>query len=466
MRALIAGAFGALVAAAALTVACAPRGGSGGPGTPTPVVDGPIPAPATASIPAPATAPIPAPIPAPIAGEAHGRWQGRDRIARIALAGKVQQAPVSATGRWRIDEQGGRTKLVTGRGAESWRVEQRGRLMRVVGDRGSVTPWREGPFVARASDDASTLRYANRRYRGELWFTPTDSGILVVNRVPVEDYLRGVVPIELGTRQPGDRAALEAQAIAARSYAYIRVPADASVEPRRGWHMVATVQNQVYGGYDIEAPIVNEAIDHTAGLVLRFNGLLVDAPYSSSCGGRTAAPRESWRAAREEPYLQSVDDTDPRTGRPYCDISSRNHWTAEFDEGQLHETVRRALVAAGARDPRPGVVTEMRVAGRTASGRATALVLRTDRGEVTVRHNEIRNVLRDTRGAILSSTYFSVDRASRARGHLSGVSLRGHGNGHGVGMCQWGAIGRSRAGIDARTILRHYYPGTVVGFAD
>ena len=94
------------------------------------------------------------------------------------------------------------------------------------------------------------------------------------------------------------------------------------------------------------------------------------------------------------------------------------------------------------------------------------LVLRTDRGDVTVRNNEIRNVLRDARGAILSSTYFSVDRESRARGHLSGVTLHGHGNGHGVGMCQWGAIGRSRAGIDARTILRHYYPGTVVGFAD
>jgi stage II sporulation protein D len=230
--------------------------------------------------------------------------------------------------------------------------------------------------------------------------------------------------------------------------------------------MVATVQNQVYAGLDVEAPIVNEAIDHTAGLVIRYGGLLVDAPYYSSCGGRTAAPTESWRDAREEPYLQSVDDTDPRTGRPYCDLSPGNHWTAEFDEGQLNETVRRVLAASGARDPRPGSVTHVRVDGRTASGRATALVLRTDRGDVTVRNNEIRTALRGARGAILSSTYFSVDRESRARGHLSGVSLRGHGNGHGVGMCQWGAIGRSRAGIGARSILRHYYPGTVVGFAD
>ena len=442
MRALIAGAFGALVAAAAFTVACAPRGGRIASGTPTPVVKGPI------------------------TGEARGRSAGRDRMARIALAGKARQAPVSATGRWRIDEQGGRTRLVTGQGAERWRVEQQGGLLRVAGDSGDVTPWREGPFVARAVEGGAALRYDNRRYRGELWFTPTDSGILVVNRLPVEDYLRGVVPIELGTRQPGDRAALEAQAIAARSYAYIRVPSDAAVEPRSGWHMVATVQNQVYAGLDVEAPIVNEAIDRTAGLVIRYNGLLVDAPYSSSCGGRTAAPKESWRDVREEPYLPSVDDTDPRTGRPYCDIAPRNHWTEEFDEVQLKEAVRRALVAAGARDPRPGVMTAMRVEGRTTSGRATALVLRTDRGDVTVRNNEIRNVLRNTRGAILSSTYFSIERESRVRGHLSGVTLRGHGNGHGVGMCQWGAIGRSRAGLDARTILRHYYPGTVVGFAD
>lgn len=442
MRALIAGAFGALVAAAAFTVACAPRAGRIASGTPTPVVKGPI------------------------TGEAHGRSAGRDRMARIALAGKARQAPVSATGRWRIDEQGGRTRLVTGQGAERWRVEQQGGLLRVAGDSGDVTPWREGPFVARAVEGGAVLRYDNRRYRGELWFTPTDSGILVVNRLLVEDYLRGVVPIELGTRQPGDRAALEAQAIAARSYAYIRVPSDAAVEPRSGWHMVATVQNQVYAGLDVEAPIVNEAIDRTAGLVIRYNGLLVDAPYSSSCGGRTAAPKESWRDVREEPYLPSVDDTDPRTGRPYCDIAPRNHWTEEFDEAQLSEAVRRALVAAGARDPRPGVMTAMRVEGRTTSGRATALVLRTDRGDVTVRNNEIRNVLRNSRGAILPSTYFSIERESRVRGHLSGVTLRGHGNGHGVGMCQWGAIGRSRAGLDARTILRHYYPGTVVGFAD
>jgi stage II sporulation protein D len=106
------------------------------------------------------------------------------------------------------------------------------------------------------------------------------------------------------------------------------------------------------------------------------------------------------------------------------------------------------------------------VPGRSPSGRAASVVLRTERGDVTIAARDIRAVMRDARGAILSSTYFSVERGSRGGGRLRGLSLRGAGHGHGVGMCQWGAIGRARAGADAREILRHYYPGTVVGFAD
>jgi stage II sporulation protein D len=384
----------------------------------------------------------------------------------VALEGRAVAAAVSATGRWRIDEQGGRQSLVRGEGNEPWRIEQRGRLLRVAGEGNDATPWREGPFVARPAAGAVFLRYGARRYRGELWFTPTDSGVMVVNRLPVEDYLRGVVPLEIGTRNAIDRAAIEAQAIAARSYTYVRVPGGVVDEPVKGWNLVATVQHQVYGGVDAEHPAVNAAIDATAGLVLRYNGLLVDAPYFASCGGRTASPREAWRGVGEQPYLQSVDDTDPRTGKPYCDLSPRNHWHAEFDEAQLADIVRRALQAAGAPDPKPAAVLGVAVGERGTSGRAATLVLRTERGDVRVAARDIRDVLRDARGAILSSTYFSVDRESRAGRRLTGVTLRGAGNGHGVGMCQWGAIGRARAGADARTILRHYYPGTVVGFAD
>ena len=437
-------AFGGVVMVSGLFAACAPG------------------SPARTSSPAAAAAgPVP---PSVVRRESAGRLD-RDRVALVALTARSAGAAVSATGRWRIDEQGGRVALVKGRGEEPWRIEQKNGLLRVAGDGGDATPWREGPFVARPTGD-TFLRYGNRRYRGELVFTATDSGVTVVNRLPVEDYLRGVVPLELPVRNPADRAALEAQAIAARSYAYIRVPGGVVETPVSGYNLVATVQNQVYGGADAEHPLVNEAIDRTAGLVLRYNGLIVDAPYSSSCGGRTATPGEAWRGVREEPYLQSVDDTDPRTGRPYCDLSPRNHWHAEFDEAQLAEVVRRALQSAGSAGARPAAVSSFSVPARGRSGRAASVVLRTDRGDVTIAARDIRLVMRDARGAILNSTYFSVDRESRGRGRLSGLTLRGAGNGHGVGMCQWGAIGRARAGADAREILRHYYPGTVVGFAD
>ncbi|MBL0171352.1 MAG: SpoIID/LytB domain-containing protein [Gemmatimonadaceae bacterium] len=397
--------------------------------------------------------------------ELHGRLDLTDRQARIALSGGVVRALVSATTPWRIDEQGGRQSLVRGAGGEGWRVEQRSGLLRVAGEGDDATPWRTGPFVARPTA-SGFLTYNGKRYRGELWFSATDSGVQVVNRLPVEDYLRGVVPLELGTRQPADRPALEAQVIAARSYAYVRVPAEGAPQPASGWHMVATVNNQVYGGVEVEHPLVNQAIDATAGLVLRYAGRTVDAPYYSACGGRTATPRDAWRDAREEPYLQSVDDIDLSTGRPYCDINPRNHWVEELGEQQLSEAVRRAIELQGSQQPQATGVRELQVAERSASGRVAVLQFRTDRGDITVRARDVRAVLRDARGANLSSTYFSVEREARNGGRLTGVTLRGNGNGHGVGLCQWGAIGRARAGQSARMILQHYYPGTVVGFAD
>lgn len=436
--------MGTVVTAAALAVACAsgPKG---------------------AAVAAESKSPIAA---SAIKGEElHGRLDGVDRMARIALDPGVARASVSATTRWRIDEQGGRQSLVQGAGGEAWRIEQRSGLLRIAGDGDDSTPWRQGPFVARVASSDGYLQYNGKRYRGELWFSATDSGVMVVNRLPVEDYLRGVVPLELGTRQAFDRAALEAQAVAARSYTYIRVPSGSS-DPASGWHMVATVINQVYGGVEAEHPLVNQAIDATAGLVLRYNGLTVDAPYYSACGGRTATPRDAWRDAQEQPYLQSVDDTDPATGRPFCDINPRNHWVEELNETQVSEAVRRALAVQGATRPQATLVRGVEATERSASGRVGALVFHTDRGDVTIRARDVRAVLRDARGAILSSTYFSVEREAHGGGRVTGLTLRGNGNGHGVGMCQWGAIGRARAGQDARTILRHYYPGTVVGFAD
>lgn len=407
--------------------------------------------------------------PAPASGGTMGR---RQRMVRVALALGVASAPVSATARWTIAEAGSGQVIGRGVGGESWQVEARGGRLRVLADSAPLGSWTRGPLVARVRETDGFVQYRGHRYRGDVWFLATGDGVLVVNRLPMEAYLRGVVPVELGTRASDDRAALEAQAIAARSYAMVRVPRDEATG-RRGWHLRAGVADQAYGGVDAEYPLASAAVEATAGLVLRFEGRIISAPYSAACGGRTAAPAEAWEAAPDAPFLRPVDDHDPATGRAWCDIAPQGRWTRELDATVLSDAVRRTLVPA--QDGAEGAtvtsaawipVRDVRVASRGRSGRIGTLVVTTDAGEVPVRAAALRAWLLRTRRATLASTFFSVEGATVADGRVASIRVRGVGHGHGVGMCQWGAIGRARAGQDARSILEHYYPGTVVGPAD
>jgi len=114
----------------------------------------------------------------------------------------------------------------------------------------------------------------------------------------------------------------------------------------------------------------------------------------------------------------------------------------------------------------PGVARDVTVGSRTPSGRIGTITITTDRGNFVVRGNDTRFVLRAPGGELLNSTYFSIETTPASNGTLARLTLHGMGYGHGVGMCQWGAIGRARAGQDYRMILRTYYPGTTVGPAE
>jgi Sporulation protein and related proteins len=121
-------------------------------------------------------------------------------------------------------------------------------------------------------------------------------------------------------------------------------------------------------------------------------------------------------------------------------------------------------LASYANAPKNGVgkITDIREQGRTSSGRVAALIVQTETGSYTLRGNDIRFVLRDPKGAILNSTNFTFARETSG-GEISSLNVSGRGYGHGIGMCQWGAIGRARAGQNYRTILETYYPGTTIG---
>jgi stage II sporulation protein D len=383
--------------------------------------------------------------------------------ARVALATAAQEAPLTATGPWRLfDDAGG--VVLRARAAETWYIERRGRQLRARAPTGPATGWVDGDITLRTDAGSAFGVFAGRRYRGALRVAATDSGLIVVNVVDVESYLRGVVPLEIGvTRGASDQAAVEAQAIAARSYTWVRLGAAGAGRP---YDLVATVNDQVYGGVDAERQNTDDAVRTTAGLVLKFGGRVVDAPYSSACGGETAAPDEVWRTGPSS-YLRRVSDRIPgTTDRYYCDIAPRFAWTRDFTSSELDAAVRAYLrqyapeVPAGG----PGHVRSVAVVARTPSGRASETVFGTDRGTFTVHANDVRYVLRKIGGEILNSTYFSLAADKAGDGSLARVEIRGNGYGHGVGMCQWGAIGRARAGQTARSILAAYYPGTTVGY--
>jgi stage II sporulation protein D len=355
---------------------------------------------------------------------------------------------------------GGREGATLGRAAagEIWRIERSGRRVRALGGDSRRTPWTDGPLVAHPLNEA-LLSVGGQPYRGDVAFYGGDSGVVVVNIVRIDDYLRGVVPLELGSSAERDSAAAQAQAVSARSYAYIHLTSG----PLRVYDVTSGVLDQVYGGVEAETPVASEAVESTRTLVLLYDGHVVNAPYHSTCGGSTASASEIWRS-NDEPYLQSVSDRIPGTDRFYCDLSPSFRWTRTLDAPAVNVSVARYLRAYTSVPPQgPGLVRDVTVGSHSPSGRIGTVTISTERGNFVVRANDIRFILRQPGGEILPSTNFTIESRIADAGALARLVLRGYGNGHGVGMCQWGAIGRARAGQEFRTILRTYFPGTSVG---
>jgi stage II sporulation protein D len=368
---------------------------------------------------------------------------------RVAVADGSAGGEACAGGGWRLVDPAGRV-LASGSGCGGLRVQGEGsRVRAVTPDGGAAVAERA---TLRPDHPDSTVRWGGKRYRGELDLVAAARGLVVVNRLGLEDYLRGVLPLEIGGRDPRDRAAVEAQAVAARTYAAARMGANAA----RPFDLVATTADQVYGGRDVERPETDAAVRSTYGLVLTFADAIASTPYHADGGAVTASPDEVfWRQA-PSPYLRPVDDRAP-DGRCWCDVRGRAPWERRFGASELATLVERQG-SGGERVATGGTIRAVRIAGRGPSGRVTRLEIETGGGRVLLRGNDIRYALR-TRGEILPSTAFDLV-VEGAGGAVTAIVVRGTGAGHGVGMSQWGAIGRARAGQDARTILAAYYPGT------
>ncbi len=310
-------------------------------------------------------------------------------------------------------------------------------------------------LVLRA-DVGGFVRVNGRDYRGDVVLLRDRTGVTAINRIGMEDYLAGVVSVESGIKDPGDVEALRAQTIVARTYAMRNLGRRAT----EGFDLYGSVEDQVYGGVGGETALGRDAVAMTRGQVVTYQGELIDAFYSSTCGGRTALGTEIFLGANR-PYLRSIADA-PQGGAAYCSISPRFTWREEWSGEVLRATLRKTLptVAQVPASEADGL-RNLAVDGRTVSGRVAALDIILKQRTVAVEGPRVRQVLRLPDGQLLRSTLFSMNTRTRG-GKVTGIVLDGHGSGHGVGLCQWGAIGRARAGQKASDIITAYYAGTTI----
>lgn len=278
------------------------------------------------------------------------------------------------------------------------------------------------PLRVRFED--GTFEYNRRSYRGEVIFTKS----LVINRLPMEQYLWAVVASEFGS---GEIEAMKAGACAARTYALLHLNSERSYDIR------ATVADQVYRGKDFETKMSIDAVDKTRGLVIVHQGNPIDARYHSTCGGRTGCGKDIFRLDR--PYLRGVSCN-------YCNISPHYSWSHQYSKEDFNKLVREGVREILGKES--GRIKSVRVGKKDRSGRVEEVVVRGSKGQFTIRGEEIRRLLD------LKSRYFDI----KTRGRT--IYIKGGGWGHGVGMCSWGAIGKARKGRTFREILRFYYRGT------
>jgi stage II sporulation protein D len=292
------------------------------------------------------------------------------------------------------------------------------------------------------------LRVGERAYDGEILLRAADGGLTVVNTIALEEYLLGVVPHEIGSRPAGEIEAVKAQAIAARTYAIAHRGRRRSL----GFDYWGDSNDQVYRGRDGQDSVSARAIRETGGQVLTYDGRPILAYYHSTCGGRTAAIDEVWRRG-PVPYLRSVSDL-REDGGAWCESSNRFRWSERWEWGQLGAILERTVGIGG-----PSALRGLRIRGRTPSGRVAELEIQADGGSRTVYGDSVRWALRRENGAILNSARIDDIRELEAEGRRW-VEVSGGGWGHGIGMCQVGAMARARFGQDYRRILGAYYPGT------
>lgn len=363
-------------------------------------------------------------------------------LATGALLGVLVAGPAWAGGEIRVALVEGARSVEVGGGPLTLHGLDGRRLVRVsptwirVVERGAGVEVRgAGREVLRADGlrvaggGGAPVRVGNFAYPGIIEVRRAGDGLLVVNALPLEEYVVGSVKAEAGEAMPLEM--LKAQAVVARTYAaYHR-----RLNSGKPYEIVAATVHQQYAGrVGADSPIWT-AVRETRGQVLHWEGDLFPAFYHTDSGGHTEDPRVVF-AASNMPAL-------PPVRVPFPSDSPHQLWTLDLSLAELSAAMQRAGV-------RVGRVNGLEVLERSVSLRVTHIAVQGSAGRVVLRGNDFRRAIGyDT----LKSTLFAV-----AVDDI-GARFAGRGYGHGVGLDQAGAKAMAQLGYSTRQILEYYYPG-------
>ena len=296
------------------------------------------------------------------------------------------------------------------------------------------------------ADKNNSLNYDNRNYTGILQLASDENNIQVINILALDDYLKGVIPAEMPLGNGTDyNEALKAFAICARTYALSRI------NKENNFDVYSDVRDQAYGGAAQENDLINKIINDTKDMILTYDDKPAIIYYSSTCGGRTEDAQNVF-TDEQIPYLISIKDGEP----PNCSISPRFNWQVKFSKEDFINYLMDAELIKNENVSLKGI----KIKSRFPSGRINELQITFNENgienHVSLYGNNIRSIIKNSNNGILYSNNFTVSI------NRDEIILNGKGFGHGVGLCQWGAIAQSKRGVNYKKILNFYFPGTRV----
>ena len=370
----------------------------------------------------------------------HAPASAKSAKASVTAAQPAKQAPDL-----RVGLASGRASLtITPAGGKATVQTGSSKTITLAANTAAAIRWQDGAFlvgreklrgevlVIRPAAKAGELSLDGRRYRGALELRHKGGGLTAVNIVPIDGYLRSVVPEEMPVDWPAE--AIKAQSVAARSFALASRGRHAS----EGYDLCTTTHCQLYTGTAAEKSASDAAIKATRGEVLTYGGKPIEALFHTDSGGMTENSEDVWGS--HVPYLRAAKDTPAKT-MPWTKTISRADLERKLaakghDIGKVRSIALSPLaIGRAAKD-------------RTASGRVKTMTVKGTKGTATLSGTTWRSLLG------LKSTLFDAKLAKDM------VTFTGYGSGHGLGISQWGAERMATRGASYADILHHYYTGT------